>query len=64
MSRKKKKKTAARFLNPEYFRLNRQVIIETVGPITEGVTSESLLRVINEMVALQKLQFLATFCSV
>lgn len=39
------------------------MVIETAGPIPKGVTSDSILRVINRMVAPQKLQFLAGFCS-
>lgn len=39
----KKKKSFTPFLNPEYSRLNRQVIVETSGPILEDITSDNIL---------------------
>lgn len=63
VSHEKKQKTTAPFLNPEDFLLNRQVIMETAGPNPGGVTSDSLKKVINRKVAIQKLQILALFFS-
>lgn len=43
VTKKKKKKTAHPFINPEYIRLNRQVVIETSGPTPDYFTSDYIL---------------------
>lgn len=63
MIHEKKKSASAPFLNPEYSRLNRQVIIETAEPPPEGITSDDILRVVNWTTSPQGLQFLPAFVS-
>lgn len=43
----KKKKAAQPFFQPEYTRLNRQLIFETEGNIPEFISNDNILEVVN-----------------
>ncbi|KAL0630615.1 hypothetical protein Q9L58_010538, partial [Maublancomyces gigas] len=54
-----KKKAPAPFFTPEYTRLNRQVIVETNGPIPDLISNDDILEIVNEATSAQGLKFLS-----
>lgn len=54
-----KKKAAQPCFQPEYTRLNRQLIVETEGEIPEFITNDSILEVVNALTEPQGLKFIA-----
>lgn len=53
------KKASISFSNPEYTRLNCQLIVETNGPLQEFITNDQILTTVNEKTTTQGLKFIA-----
>ncbi|KAL0630611.1 hypothetical protein Q9L58_010542 [Maublancomyces gigas] len=55
----RKTKKAVPLFVPEYTRLNRQVMVETSGPLPPLITNDDILDIVNEATTVQGLKFLS-----
>lgn len=58
-----KKKAPKPFFQPEYTRLNTQLIVEIDGPLLELVSNDDILKFVNARTEFQGLKFIGVECN-